>query len=117
MVRASLRHYQQITRTVLQWYSELEDGVIQTEDGPKFDARVLDYRIDVDNVLKKFHPAEVKFVLLVHRDGLSAAQAAASSGIRAENPNKALEGIEIKIGQAFGRLNLDEFLRYVDYLR
>lgn len=91
--------------------------MILTDNGPQFDARVLDYRIDVDNVLKKFHPIEVKTVLLVNRDGLTHAQAVTSSGIPSSNPDRTVEDIEIRMGQAFERLQLDEFLRYLNYLR
>jgi hypothetical protein len=96
---------------------ELEDGMIQSEDGPKFDARVLDYRIDVDNVLKHFHPAEVKAVLLVNRDGLTHADAVTLAGLQAKRPDQLVEDIEIRMGQAFARRRLDEFLHYVDHLR
>ncbi len=86
--------------------------MIQSEAGPRFDARVLDYRIDVDNVLKKFHPAEVLAVLLVNRDGLTHAEAIQVSGIRTS-----IEDIEISMGQAFAFRRLDNFLDYVDHLR
>lgn len=102
---------------MLRWYVESEDGTIQTEDGPRFDARVLDYRIDVDFALRKFHPSETLAVLLVNRDGLSHAQALHVAGIQTKRPDHYVEDIEIRMGQAFERLRLDEFLRYVDYLR
>ena len=117
MAKANLRHYRQVARTVLRWYAELEDGVMQTDTGPQFDARVLDYRIDVDNVLKKFHPAEVKAALLITRDGLTHAEAVVAAGLSAARPDKLVEDIEIRLGQAFERLRLDEFLQYIDYLR
>jgi len=102
---------------VLRWYVELEDGQIQTDDGPKFDSRVLDYRIDVQAVLKRFGPAEVLAVLLVNRDGLPPIKALHVAGIQTQEPEACIEDIEIKMGQAFELQRLDEFLRYVDYLR
>jgi hypothetical protein len=86
--------------------------MIQSEDGPRFDSRVLDYRIDVDNVLKRFHPSEKLAVLLVNRDGLTHAQAIHVAGIRTT-----IEDIEIRMGQAFELRGLDNFLQYVNYLR
>lgn len=102
---------------VLRWYTELEDGFIQVIDGPRFDVRVLDYRLDVERVLKQFHPAHVKAVLLVNRDGLTPTEAIRLSGIPTDRPSVVIEDIEIRMGQAFERLCLDEFLDYVDYLR
>ena len=95
----------------------MEDGFIQVVDGPKFDVRVLDYRLDVDRVLKRFHPAEVKAILYVHRDGHTPALAIQLSGIPTERPTAAIEGIEIRMGQAFAKARLDEFIQYVDFLR
>lgn len=91
--------------------------MIQAEDGPKFDSRVLDYRIDVDNVLKLFHPAEKMAVLLVNRDGLTHAVATEIAGIKTTRPDQVIQDIEIRMGQAFERRRLDNFLSYVDYLR
>lgn len=117
VARTNQRHYRQIARTVLRWYVELEDGLIQSEDGQKFDVRVIDYRIDVDKVLKKFPPADVMAVLLVNRDGITHAQAVHIAGIQTQRPDHYIEDVEIRLGQAFERLRLDEFLRYVEYLR
>jgi hypothetical protein len=91
---------------------ELEGGFIQVVDGPRFDVRVLDYRIDVERVFKRFHPQEVKAVLLVHRDGFSPTEAIQLSGIPGT-----IQDIEIRMGRCFEQLRLDEFLQYVDFLR
>jgi hypothetical protein len=117
VAQSNLRHYRQMARTVLRWYVELEDGVIQTGEGQRFDARVLDYRIDVERVFKRFHPTEVKAVLMVNRDGLTHAQAVTAAGIQNDRPDRVIADIETRLGQAFERLRLDEFLQYVDYLR
>lgn len=115
--RTNLRHYRKVAQTVIRYYAELEDGVFQTEDGPRFDARLLDYRIDVDKVLKKFDPREVQAIMCIVRDGLTHGQAVKLAGIPTTRPDHIVEDIEIRMGQAFERLRLDEFLRYVDYLR
>lgn len=99
--------------SVLRWYFELEDGYIPTADGPRFDPRVLDYRVDVDLVLRKFHPAETLAITLLHRDGFTAEQALQVAGLNVPS----LEDVEIRMGAAFERRGLDEFLKYVDYLR
>jgi hypothetical protein len=106
-----------MARQVFRWYFELEDGRIQTNEGSRFDSRVLDYRVDVDLVLRKFHPAEVLAMTLITRDGLTHTQALEVAGIKTGRPDSAIENIEIRIGQAFERSSLDEFLKYVDYLR
>lgn len=105
-----------MARQVFRWYFELEDGRIQTNEGPRFDSRVLDYRVDVDLALRKFHPAEVLAIILIARDGLTHAHALKVAGIETDRPDGVIENIEIRMGQAFEKASLDEFLRYVDYL-
>lgn len=117
VAKPSGRYYRRVAQAVLRWYTELEDGIIQSDNGPVFDSRVLDYRIDVDAVLKRFDAREVQAILLIHRDGLSQAQAVQLAGIVAARPDALVEDIEIRMGQAFERRGLEEFLRYVDFLR
>ncbi len=117
VANTNLRHFRQTTRNVLRWYTELEDGIIQTEDGSRFDQRILDYRVDVDRVLSKFHEQEVEVVLLVNRDGLTHAQATTVAGVKTDRPDRYVADIEIRMGQVFQRLRLDQFLDYVEYLR
>jgi hypothetical protein len=106
-----------MARQVFRWYFELEDGRIQTNEGSRFDPRVLDYRVDVDLVLRRFPPAEVLAMILITRDGLTHTHALEVAGIKTSRPDSVIENIEIRIGQAFERSSLDEFLKYVDYLR
>jgi len=111
------RHFRSVTKIVLRWYTELEDGNIQSSTGPVYDSRFLDYRLDVELVLKKFTPNEVNALLYVHRDGLTHAQAIRLSGIPSERPDRTVADIEIRVGQAFERRRLSEFTQYIGYLR
>lgn len=123
--KESLQRYQTLTnqsrstaRTVLRWFYELEDGCIDTASrGRIFDARILDYRVDVQSVLDTFALQEVNAVILVHRDGLSHSHACSLSGVQTDRPDKTIERIETKLGQAFDRKRLGDFLSYVDHLR
>lgn len=111
------RHFRSITKIVMRWYSELEDGNIQSAQGPMYDSRFLDYRIDVELVLAKFTQQESDTLLYIHRDGLTHAQALRQSGICSDRPDRTVEDIEIRVGQAFERRRLAEFSDYIGYLR
>jgi hypothetical protein len=113
----STRYLRKVSQTVLRWYSECESGIIQTDKGPAFDERVLNYRVDVELALKGFDQREVKAIMLIHRDGLTHAQALNLSGILSERADKTVEDIETRMGRAFERKRLSEFLTYVDHLR
>lgn len=117
MAQRSSRYFRKVSQTVLRWYSECEGGVIQTDKGPTFDERILNYRVDVELALKEFDRREVEAVLLIHRDGLTHAQALKLSGISSERPDKTVEDIETRIGRTLERRRLSEFLEYIDYLR
>ncbi len=117
VVQQISRYYRRVTQTVLRWYVELENGIIETDNGRVFDARVLDYRIDVELAMRSFDQREVKAILLIHRDGLSHVQALSLSGIQADRPDKVVEDIETRLGRAFARKRLSEFLDYIDHLR
>lgn len=95
---------------------ELEDGGMQSDTGLLYDARFLDYRLDVELILRKF-PKEADALLLIHRDGLTHAQALHLAGIASERPDHTVEDIEIRVGQAFDRRRLSEFMQYVNFLR
>jgi hypothetical protein len=111
------RYLRKVSHTVIQWYVELEHGIIQAETGPVFDERVLNYRIDVELALRGFDPREVQAIMMIHRDGLTHGQALALTGIQATRPDKAVEDIETRMGRAFERRRLGEFLHYIDHLR
>jgi hypothetical protein len=111
------RYFRKVAQTVLRWYTECESGIIQTDKGPTFDERILNYRIDVELVLRKFDQREAKAVLLIHRDGLTHANALKLSGIESSRPDKTVEDIETRLGLAFERRRLSEFLHYIGYLR
>jgi hypothetical protein len=117
VIKQRSRYFRKVSQTVLRWYAECEGGVIQTDRGPAFDERILNYRVDVELALKEFDEREVKAILLIHRDGLTHAQALNLSGILSERPDKTVEDIETRMGRAFERKRLSEFLAYVDYLR
>lgn len=117
MVNQPKRYYRRVTETVLRWYTELDDGMIQSESGPVFDTRVLDYRIDVSKVLAQFTETEQAIVLLIHRDGCSPKIATAMSGVIVERPELYVEDIEVRMGRAFDKRKLGQFLAYVGYLR
>lgn len=116
MVKKS-RYFRKIAQTVLRWYAECEIGVIQTEQGPTFDERILNYRVDVELALRQFDPREVKAIFLIHRDGLTHGQALMLSGIQSARPDKTVDDIETRMGRAFERRRLSEFLQYIDFLR
>lgn len=111
------RYFRKIATTVLRWYTELEDGIIQADSGPTFDSRILDYRLDVDFVLRRFAPKEQQLILLIHRDGLTQAQAAQVAGFATDRPDEVVRDLEVRMGRAFDRHRLGDFLRYVEYLR
>ena len=111
------RYHRKIAETVLRWYTELEDGMIQSDAGPVFDSRILDYRVDVERVLGKFPKAERDIILLIHRDGCSQVEATRLAGVFTERPDLVVADIEARMGQAFDQLRLGAFLDYVGYLR
>jgi len=122
VARQPARYYQKITETVLRWYFELEDGVIQADSGPVFDARILDYRLDVDAILAKFTMRERETVFLIHRDGKTHSEALLLTGLIAEaaprwDKYRTVADIEIRMGQLFDKHRLGQFLEYVGYLR
>lgn len=116
MVKKS-RYLRKVAQTVLRWYLECEGGVLQTDRGPTFDERILNYRVDVELALRRFDSRETKAIFLIHRDGFTHAQALTLSGIVSARPDKTVEDIETRMGMAFERRRLSEFLRYIDYLR
>lgn len=117
MIQHKSRYLRRITQSVLRWYSECEGGTIQTDNGPAFDERILNYRVDVELALKEFDPREVRAILLIHQDGLTHAKALSLAGILSARPDKTVEDIEIRMGRVFERRRLSEFLTYIDYLR
>lgn len=117
MGRQETRYYRKITETVLRWYNELDGGIVQTDTGPVFDTRVVDYRMDVDRILDRLAEQERAMLMLIHRDGCTHAEAAQGVGISAQRPDVLVEEIETRIGRVFDRYRLDDFLRYVGYLR
>lgn len=117
MVNQPKRYYRRVTETVLRWYTELDDGVIQSESGPVFDERVLNYRIDVSRVLNQFTDTEQAIVLLIHRDGCSQKTAVSLMGVETDRPEQYVEDIEVRMGRAFDKKRLGQFLSYVGYLR
>jgi hypothetical protein len=112
----STRYFRKVLQTALRWYFELEGGVIQTDTGPVFDERVLNYRIDVELALKPFTEQERKAIFLIHRDGLTQVQALSLAGIATERPDKTVDDIESRMGRALDRRRLAEFLQYIEYL-
>jgi hypothetical protein len=117
VVQQISRYYRKVSQTVLRWYVELENGLIQADSGSVFDERVLNYRIDVELAMKPFDPREIKAVLLIHRDGLTHLTALRLAGINSNRPDKTVEDIETRLGKAFDKRRLSEFLAYIDYLR
>lgn len=117
VAKQSARYFRKITETVLRWYNELEDGMVQTDSGSVFDPRVLNYRMDVETVLRRFTQQEQGLVELIHRDGCTQVQAVELMGYDTTRPDMVVANVEVRMGQAFERHKLDEFLKYVDYLR
>jgi hypothetical protein len=111
------RYLRRVTQTVLRWYSECDGGSIQTESGPVFDERILNYRLDVELALKGFDNREVQAILYIHLDGCTHAQALRLAGLVSERPDKTVEDIEVRMGRSFERKRLSEFLNYIDHLR
>jgi DNA-directed RNA polymerase specialized sigma24 family protein len=102
----------------MQMYLEFDSGIVRignTEDGDVvFADELLNYRIDVELALKKLTPAERQVVLLVHRDGSTAAEAARSAGMNTPRPDELLAVTEVKLGREFQHRRLDDIRRYLE---
>jgi hypothetical protein len=110
----NVRYYRQATASVLRFYVEFEDGLVQSNNlGPIFDPRVLDYRIDVERILaRELSQAECSVLLAIHRDGLSHAAALKVAAITARRPDNFVVDLEVRAGRAFIKHKLLDFLSY-----
>ena len=109
------RYYRQVTASVLQFYLEFEDGLLPRERmrGEYFEPRIIDYRIDVDRVLKMFPPHDVVILMAVHRDGLAHADALRQAKVVCERPSDYVDQLEVRVGKLLDRKNMLDFLAYI----
>ena len=98
---------------VMQWYVEFADGYIASPEGRCFDARLLDYRIDVERLLKRLHPAERAVIEGIHVEGLTQAEAVKKAGYEATRPDDVVASLEVKVGRMFDRLNMSDLISYL----
>ena len=110
MVPRRLRYYRHLAGAVLRWYAELEDGLLP---GGEFEANALNFRVDVDLVLKRFSLPERAIALAIHRDGLSQTDAVARSGWSVERPDHLVADIEFRMGLLFEQRGLANLQRYL----
>jgi DNA-directed RNA polymerase specialized sigma24 family protein len=109
------RYYRRIAQSVLTYYCEIENGTIRISDaGRIFDERLINYRIDVEKVMAKFSPREQEAVLLIHRDGLTHADAVKLAGISATRPDWTIASIEVRLGRVFEESGLDDLVGYLE---
>lgn len=60
------QYFRQVVAAVLRWYTEFEDGILP---GDQFNPGVLDYRLDVERILKTLSSTDRARLLARHRDG------------------------------------------------
>lgn len=117
--RRGERYYRSITANVLQRYFELEDGVVGPERGLRgsgeraFDPRVLNYRLDVERIVKRVQPCDVVLMTAIHRDGLTAAAAAKCAGLLVKRPDDYVMRLEVALGKAFERAKMTDLSVYL----
>lgn len=100
----------------MQFYLEFEDGLLPRTPmrGEYFEPRIIDYRIDIERVmLATLSKDDVSVIFAVHRDGLTHSDSLASVGIQDANANRYVAALEVKLGKAFERKNLLDFLQYI----
>jgi hypothetical protein len=113
------RYFRQVTASVLQFYVEFEDGMLPRNTmmdlsrGEYFEPRIIDYRIDIERVLKTLGDDNVSVIMAVHRDGLTHGDAMLSAGMDPASANRYVAALEVKLGKAFERKNLLDFLQYI----
>lgn len=107
-MRRGIRYYRHIAATVLQRYAETETGMIDNE----FDARLLDYRMDVERALAGIVNADV-VLLSIYRDGLSHDQACAMAGLHGDRPDDWVMRFEVAAGRRFDRAGLSDIEAYL----
>jgi hypothetical protein len=109
------RYYRTIATQVLLRYCESEDGMLTDNGETRFESRMLDYRVDVDRVLEKECTlAERQVLLLVHRDGLTMADAIRVAGLMVPHPSRVVALLEHRVGQAFVRRKLNDLEGYLN---
>lgn len=108
------RYYRQIASQVLLRYCESEDGMFSRNGETLFEPRMLDYRVDVERVLdRECSSTQKQALLLVHRDGLTMADALRVAGLLVDYPSRVFALLEHQVGQAFARRGLDDLEGYL----
>lgn len=97
----------------MRWFTELEDGYISSPEGRVFDSRLLDYRIDVDRVLGRLHPAERRVIEGVHSRGLTHADAVRQAGYKTERPDYVVARLEAQLGRMLELADMVDLLAYL----
>jgi len=98
----------QITAAVFEWYFEFESGVI----GTHFDPRVLNYRVDVERLMRSLPPAERELLWAVHRDGMDPANAAIAAKWITTDPDALVESVETRFGRQLRSSGLFDLVQY-----
>lgn len=110
---ATQRETRRVTTVVLRWYYECDIGVISCRHGQVFDARILNYRCDVERVMNaSLDQAEQDILAYRHRDGLSIADAVRQVGMSTDRPDTVMATLESRLGRALLREGLNDISTY-----
>jgi hypothetical protein len=105
------KHYRRAAAAVIQIYLELEEGTV----GDTFDPRLLNFRMDVDRILKRIFSVNERAALLcVHRRGLTAGEAVALACIvTRKKPAAYIAALESRLGRSLQEYGLLDFQAYL----
>lgn len=109
----SQRALRAVVKSVLRWYYELEDGILGYEEHLLFDARFLNYRVDVWHLLAQLTDEERLVLQLIHRDGVPQAAAVRLAHIRTDRPDTFVAALESRLGRRLIRASLDDLSCYL----